>query len=135
MTCCVHFFLNPTNNLLYMCFIGYWAPFKISQSLPKHSAATRAATWSLNTPAVCGDPQTSEMGIVLTWVVPVPLQYLSPLTGSLVGGCREVKAPLTLFTGWTRAGGLTLQYALPPRKAVDCTLTDRRSTVSPTLIL
>lgn len=75
---------------------GYWAPFKTSQNLPKHSAATRAATWSLTTPAVCGDPQTSWMGTVLTWVVPVHLQFLSPLTiGALVGGYREVDAPLS----------------------------------------
>lgn len=75
---------------------GYWAPFKISQNLPKRSAATRAATWSRTTPAVCGDPQISGMGTVLKWVIPVPLWYLSPLTvGALVGGYREVEAPLS----------------------------------------
>lgn len=75
---------------------GYWAPFRISQNLPKHSTATRAVTWSLTTSAVCGDPQTSGMGTVLKWVVPVTLQYLFPLTvGALVGGYREVETPLS----------------------------------------
>lgn len=70
---------------------GYWAPFRISQNLPKRSAATKAATWSPTTSAVCGDPQTSGMGLSLS-----PLQYLSPLTvGALMGGYEEVEASLS----------------------------------------
>lgn len=60
-----------------VCVTGFWAPFKISQNLPKHSAATKAVTWFLKTPAACGDLQTSGMGTVLTWVSPAPLQYPS----------------------------------------------------------
>lgn len=89
-------YLKSQPTISSVCITGYWAPFKISQNLPKHSAATRAATWSLKTPAVCGDPQTSGMGTVLMWVVLAPLQYLSPLTvGALVGGYREAEAPLS----------------------------------------
>lgn len=62
--------------------------------------------------------------------VPHPSDWRSPRWGY-----REMGSPLRLVTGWSRAGGLTLQSALPSWKAVDCALTDRQSTVSPTLIL
>lgn len=62
---------------------------------------------------------------------------LSPPTVPLPSNCWSTRGWLQegdsspwLLTGWTRAGRLTLQYALPPRTAEDCTLTDRRRTVS-----
>lgn len=88
-------YLKPQPTISSVCITGYWAPFKISQNLPKHSAATRAATWSLKTPAVCGDPQTSGMGTVLMWVVWL-LEHSWEATG-------KRKLPLVLYwmdQGW-----------------------------------
>lgn len=80
MTCHVNFSFKsrsnittsaPTINLLSV-FTGYWGPFRISQNLPKHSTATKAATWFLTTSAVCGDPQTFGMGSPHPPTVPLP---------------------------------------------------------------
>lgn len=71
-----------------VCPAGYWARFRISRNLQEHSAATREATWSLRTFAMCGDPQTSGLGAALAWTTPVLLQYFSPDCWSINTGLQ-----------------------------------------------
>lgn len=109
---------------------GYLALFRISQNLPKHSAATRAATWSQTTSAVCGDQKTPGNGTVVTWISPVPLQYLPSLTVETFeqgDGHMEVGNPLSFLMDGPGLVDWRCSMHNPLRKAVDYTLTGRQT--------